>query len=196
MPTKRQIAANRLNAQKSTGPRTEQGRAAVRLNAVTHGLCARTIVLPGEDESEFLALCDDLAETYQPANRAEAILVRTMAIASWYLDRAFHIEGAVLQYELEDDEKLREKYHPGLDLYGKLAYLMQESSNGRKLSTLVRYQAHHHRIFNQALRNLERLQSQRKAEERKTDQHQTDQHRSSVRDQFCQELMRTFHYFI
>ena len=45
MATEKQFEANRLNAQKSTGPRTPEGRAAVRLNGVKHGLTAETIVL-------------------------------------------------------------------------------------------------------------------------------------------------------
>jgi hypothetical protein len=53
MATDRQIAANRLNAQKSTGPKTPEGRATVRLNSLTHGLTAKTLVLPGESEEDF-----------------------------------------------------------------------------------------------------------------------------------------------
>src|SRR5215472_18773611 len=132
MSTEKQIAANRLNAQKSTGPRTEEGRAAVRLNAVKHGLCAKTLVLPGEDEAEFQAVLNGLEETYQPANYNELILVRQMAMAAWRLDRAYHVEGAFYQYELKDDAGIRDQYHPGLDLYGKLAYMLQDESNGRR----------------------------------------------------------------
>ena len=53
MPTDRQLAANKRNAQKSTGPKTPEGRAAVRLNGVKHGLNAETLVLPGEANSDF-----------------------------------------------------------------------------------------------------------------------------------------------
>ena len=48
MLTDRKIEANRQNAQHSTGPSTPEGRAAVRLNGLKHGLCAETIVVPGE----------------------------------------------------------------------------------------------------------------------------------------------------
>ena len=49
--TAAQIEANRRNAQKSTGPKTERGKARAKLNAIKHGLTARTImsVLPQED---------------------------------------------------------------------------------------------------------------------------------------------------
>src|SRR5262249_21759098 len=163
MSTERQIAANRLNAQKSTGPRTDEGRAAVRLNAVKHGLCARTLVLPGEDEAEFQALFDDLQETHKPANRTEAMLVRQMAIAAWCLDRAYHVEGAFLHSELKDNAGIRDKYHPNLDHHGKLAYLHRDYTNRSALDHFARHQVRLERAFRQALRELDRVQAKRTA---------------------------------
>jgi hypothetical protein len=58
MPSDRQLATNKKNAQKSTGPKTPEGRVAVRLNGVKHGLTAATLVLPGESESDFESLLD------------------------------------------------------------------------------------------------------------------------------------------
>jgi hypothetical protein len=70
MATEKQFEANRLNAQKSTGPRTPEGRAAVRLNGVTHGLTAETIVLKGESEADFTNLLNSLeARSRQVAGR-------------------------------------------------------------------------------------------------------------------------------
>ncbi len=81
MATAKQTAANRLNAQKSTGPRTPQGRAAVRLNGVTHGLTAKTLVLKGESESDFKALFESLAAEYEPETPTEETLVADLAMA-------------------------------------------------------------------------------------------------------------------
>jgi hypothetical protein len=58
MASEKQFEANRQNAQKSTGPKTPEGRAAVRLNGVKHGLTAETIVLKGESEADFTAMLD------------------------------------------------------------------------------------------------------------------------------------------
>ena len=58
MTSNKQLAANRLNAQKSTGPRTDKGKAVTKYNALRHGLLAQDVVLPGENESAF----DDLYE--------------------------------------------------------------------------------------------------------------------------------------
>ena len=53
MTTEAQVLANRSNAQKSTGPRTPEGKAAVAQNAVQHGLLAQEVVIKGEDPQEF-----------------------------------------------------------------------------------------------------------------------------------------------
>jgi hypothetical protein len=66
MSTQKQIAANRQNAQKSTGPKTPEGRAAVRLNGVTHGLTAQTLILKGETESDFDSLLASSQAEYSP----------------------------------------------------------------------------------------------------------------------------------
>src|ERR1035438_7418764 len=55
MSTKRQTAANRRNARKSTGPKTRPGKATASMNALHHGLRARTVVLPGENREDFVA---------------------------------------------------------------------------------------------------------------------------------------------
>ncbi len=71
MATLKQFQANRRNAQKSTGPKTPEGKAAVSMNALRHGLRARTVVLPGENREEFTQLCDDLEVEWSPESRTE-----------------------------------------------------------------------------------------------------------------------------
>ena len=53
MTSEKQRKANRQNAKKSTGPRTEDGKASTSQNALKHGLLARDAVLPGEDPADF-----------------------------------------------------------------------------------------------------------------------------------------------
>src|ERR1700730_17807282 len=87
MATLKQIEANRRNALKSTGPKTPQGKAAVSLNSLRHGLRARTVVLPGEDRQEFYRLCEDLEAEWQPLTRTEQFYLEQMAVAQWKLTR-------------------------------------------------------------------------------------------------------------
>lgn len=85
--TEKQLDANRRNAQKSTGPKTLEGKAVVRLNALRYGLRARSILLPGENPEEYHQLCADLESGWQPQNRTEQLLVEQMAVAQWKLAR-------------------------------------------------------------------------------------------------------------
>jgi hypothetical protein len=78
MATLKQIEANRRNALKSTGPKTPEGKAAVSMNALKHGLRARTIVLPNENIEEFHQLCDDLEAEWTPQSRTEQFYVEQM----------------------------------------------------------------------------------------------------------------------
>src|SRR5271155_983507 len=100
MSSQAQIDANRLNAQKSTGPRTPQGRAAVRLNGVTHGLTAQTLVLKGESESDFKALFDSLEAEYEPQTPTEESLVAQLAMATWRLRRVYNMEAGYFNARL------------------------------------------------------------------------------------------------
>jgi hypothetical protein len=87
MATLKQIDANRRNALRSTGPRTPEGKAAVSMNALKHGLRARTVVLPSENAEEFHQLCDDLEAEWQPQSRSEQFYVEQMAVSQWKLNR-------------------------------------------------------------------------------------------------------------
>ena len=110
MATEKQIEANRRNAQKSTGPRTLEGKAAVRLNALRHGMHARTVVLPGENRQEFNDLCDVLEAEWQPRTATELFYLEQMAVSQWKLTRmevgeadVYHeVTGAKTQIPLLD----------------------------------------------------------------------------------------------
>jgi hypothetical protein len=88
MATKKQIAANRRNARKCTGPKSPQGKAASSMNNLRHGLRARTVILRGEKQEDFDEIHDGLQDQYQPQNPAEQHLVDQAAIAQWKLVRA------------------------------------------------------------------------------------------------------------
>jgi hypothetical protein len=87
MATLKQFEANRRNAQNSTGPKTPEGKAAVSMNSLRHGLRARTVVLPGENREEFNQLCDDLEVEWHPQSRTEQFYVEQMAVSQWKLTR-------------------------------------------------------------------------------------------------------------
>ena len=96
MDTQRQIEANRRNAQKSTGPRTEAGRARSRLNAVTHGL-SRTLPAPASAEPLVLPLAQAIAGTGVTGPSAlawaEQIAVESLTLLAIRRQRAALLAG-------------------------------------------------------------------------------------------------------
>lgn len=98
MATESQIAANQLNALRSTGPRSPEGKESSSQNAIKHGLTARkAVVLPDEKEDEFLALRQSLRAQYAPLDPLRQILVDTLAANLWRLQRVPHFEAMLLQ---------------------------------------------------------------------------------------------------
>ena len=91
-----QAAINRAHAQHSTGPRTEAGKHRSSLNALTHGLTAKSVVVPTEAEAQYQQLCHKFFDEYKPATATEATLVQLLADTSWRLNRILQLEDAVL----------------------------------------------------------------------------------------------------
>ena len=102
MATAAQIEADRLNAQKSTGPKTERGKARAKLNAIAHGMTARTImpVLPQEDPKELEDRTQHAITAMKPRNPLELDLVCRAVRLSWALDRAERAETAHLGHQV------------------------------------------------------------------------------------------------
>ena len=104
--TEKQLRANRRNAKRSTGPRSDQGKRRVARNAITHGVFARELLLPDENREQFLELRDGLIDSVKPQNALELTLVDQMFAAQWKVLRAQRAERAL--HELQR-EALRER---------------------------------------------------------------------------------------
>src|SRR4051794_822910 len=85
--SERKLRANRANAARSTGPRTNAGKAASAMNAVRHGLTAQTALLAGEREAELRALARQLRAGLGPAYGAESVLVERIVAVEGKLRR-------------------------------------------------------------------------------------------------------------
>ena len=89
-----QLAANRQNAQHSTGPTSEAGKARVGLNAVKTGLTGRTILLTVEEAPAYETLMNDLQQAHEPVGILEQSLVQSLVDITWRLDRIPGLEYA------------------------------------------------------------------------------------------------------
>ena len=112
MTTNARIKANRKNAKKSTGPRTEDGKARVAKNALKHGLLARDTVLPGEDPADFDRQLSALEADLQPANSLEFELVRQIADSQWRMRRLTRLETGFIAAAVDETRRLTKKYRP------------------------------------------------------------------------------------
>ncbi len=150
----RRIAANRANAQRSTGPRTSEGKARSAQNALKHGLFARPLAFAaeplGEARVEFDALLAELAEHHDPQGPEEALLVERIASAWWLLGRL----------TAQGQRRLRELLDEGAD---PLAALKESEGTGPAEARLERSLMRMHR-------NLAFLQKWRGDREQRSEQ--------------------------
>ena len=159
--TRAQIKANRNNAKKSTGPRTEEGKTRVSKNALKHGLLARDTVLPGEDPADFDRQLSALEADIHPANSLEFELVRQIADAQWRMRRLTRLETGFLAAAVDDQRRHMEKrrpdeLRPGYD--GETLLLGSAMLDRTQAFVhLARYDGHLSRRFFRAVKQLSDL---------------------------------------
>jgi hypothetical protein len=119
MATLMQIEANRANALKSTGPKTEGGKRRVSQNALKHGVLSQRLVLQDENPEEFQALVDDLHSALRPIGTLELMLVEKIAVAFWRQRRLVRAESAGIELQRRmDRHSNRDKIEAALGMRG------------------------------------------------------------------------------
>src|SRR5260370_4258269 len=157
MLSDRKIEANRQNAQHSTGPNTTEGRNAVRLNGLKPGLCAETIVVPGEDPAKFEAMLEAYRAEYQPAPPSAELLVRKVAMADWRLLRLHRIEASFHTIRHKELELSRRLDDIQCDNDGRLAFIdWMDAGPKSLLANLHRYEIRLERSAKNARQELHR----------------------------------------
>jgi hypothetical protein len=175
----KQIAANRANAARSTGPRTPEGKANSARNGRRHGFTASTFaVVRLEDLQEIAYLKADLVAAYQPANSQELFALERMALAQQTIRRAARLESGLFTTCL--NEILDSNDQPFMPMSNALAgdgdieitraqnrnYFLAEgfhrlSRQSNSWSLFLRYQAQSERQYRRAVEEFERLKAQR-----------------------------------
>ena len=157
------LAANRANAQKSTGPVTPEGKAKSALNGLVHGLRAETVVLPGEDAAAFEAVRQEFSDEHQPQTATEYHLIDTMATSRWTLKRAQRQENAVLTQRMRDALAQCDPTDKKACAETREVAMFDGTKEG---ALRLRYMTAQDNIFNRALRNLMSLRRLRLREEK------------------------------
>jgi hypothetical protein len=141
MTTPNKQAANAQNAKLSTGPRTDEGKAASSRNALKHGLTATEVVLAPGQEAEFEAYRDDLRQDLGPQGAAEMEIFNRAIHAGWNLRRIREMESAMMREGILDP-------------------LLDESETAL-LDRIYRYYPMFERLYARALAELRTLQTNR-----------------------------------
>ena len=162
MASQLQLEANRRNAQFSTGPKTPEGKAAVRLNALRHGLTAQHAVVETERKAEFQEIQQSFEDHYQPVGPSETLFVQQMVMAAWRLGRLRGMETGLFNRLLHEEEgDLRRLNNPTRHDQHAFVFVRDAREVGA-FTTLARYETRSERSFYRALHELERLQAARR----------------------------------
>ena len=162
MTSARKAEANRQNALKSTGPKTPEGKTAIRLNAVKHGLLAEEILLPGEDEDALRKLGERLRTELQPVGELENMLVDRIISAHWRLRRVGRVEAGIFTYQYYATFSAAREMEANTTTLG-IAFV-KDTNESNAFSKLSRYETAVERSLFKALHELQRLQAARQAE--------------------------------
>src|SRR3990172_5729351 len=98
MSTKKQIQANRLNAKRSTGPRSPEGKATVAQNPLKCGVFSKQILLDGESKKEFETLTMEFYEQFRPEGFLERLFCERAVATAWRLSRVTQMETMLINY--------------------------------------------------------------------------------------------------
>ena len=177
-PSPKQVAANRANAARSTGPRTAEGKTASAQNARKHGFTAsKFIVVKLEDLNSLANLRDDAVAAYQPQNSQELFAVERIALAQHALLRCAAVEAGLFTDAMNQiiafgdgtpKTIVSDALHDGIDAStsqnrslcaAKGFERIAQQSDAWKL--FLRYQAQTERLFRRAIEEFERLKALR-----------------------------------
>ena len=151
MASPKQIAANRRNAQKSTGPTSDQGKQTVAQNNFRHGLRGKFRVLDDiENPYEYEAFLDRLIADEKPVGEAELALVVKMAETTWLSKRALALQADSFRRDPDADDPK----------HGPSAITIDHH-----LERFVRYQAAQDRAYARASSELQKRKKERRLAE-------------------------------
>ncbi|MHB9024137.1 MAG: hypothetical protein ACYC7E_08165, partial [Armatimonadota bacterium] len=173
MISKRKRLANLRNAQKSTGPRTPQGKAKSSQNAIKHGFFARATLLPQEDRALFTDFARAMRHDLMPVGALEEVYAAQIIVGAWRMQRQARIEAGVFSEFLENARKAMDynnehHYDPNYPLVfdesevGVWGHAFTfYNGKGEPFEKLIRYQTLVSREFHRAVHDLQRLQAAR-----------------------------------
>jgi hypothetical protein len=163
--SEKKLLANRQNAQRSTGPRTADGKRAASQNAVTHGLLSRDVLLPDEDGGALNTLRAELIAELAPAGTLETMWVDIVVACLWKWRRLNRLEHGTFVFHQNENSEHARLFPPTRPLAAAehlALVLVRDTNHGDQLGKLARYEAMLERRLVRVLHELERLQAARR----------------------------------
>jgi len=146
MSSLRRLLSNRANGRLSRGPVTPEGKRSSSQNALRHGLLAKCIVLPAENEEAFHQLFQQYVERFAPVDGFELGLLEEMAASYWRMRRAWAIEKTDLAEAIDSQP-------PG-DQASRITAAFRQLASSPEIPLLHRYETRLHLMFQRAFQNL------------------------------------------
>ena len=153
MISEKQLEANRRNAQRSTGPRTGEGKERSSRNNLRHGLTGHINILPTEDREAHDAFCNELSDSLKPETPMERQLALSIAEDSWRLNRARAIENNMFALGHEGERR---------ELQTALADARTFQTQANQFQLLTIYEQRINRNLQRNLKQLQELQAERR----------------------------------
>ncbi|HEX4231537.1 MAG TPA: hypothetical protein VHZ07_22905 [Bryobacteraceae bacterium] len=162
--TPARLAANRANAQLSTGPKSETGKAKSSQNALKTALTGRTVLLPEDDAGRYENHLSQYKKAYQPVGERECELVQSLADTTWRLDRIPGLEEAIYargctEFAAEVSDLDPRSRSASLHMRTYLAY-------ERQLRNLNLQEMRLHRLREKLIAEIKLLQKEREQKEK------------------------------
>jgi len=167
MTSEKQIRANRENAKKSTGPKTDATKELTKMNALRHGLTGQVNLMPDEDREAHDKFCAAIVESLAPEGALEIQFAQSIAEDNWRANRARAIETnmfAVGNLTVAETANGPDLGHPEINAAVTAAEVFSVAAN--KFQLLSLYMQRTNRDMQKTLDRLTALQTGRKARQR------------------------------
>jgi hypothetical protein len=157
-----QLAANRANAQHSTGPTSIEGRKRSSQNALRHGITAQTTIMTEEDRIHHDEFCANMLATLAPVGAVETFLASSAAEEAWRSNYArAQCDNIVAIGHFDGTGDIYDTDHP--EIHTAITSARTVRDYAKTLELLSLYEQRIHRSFEKFLEKLEKLQAERKA---------------------------------
>ncbi len=161
MISEKQLEANRRNAQRSTGPRTEEGKKASALNARRHNLTGQVTAMTDADRIMHDAFSASIVESLSPEGAMETQLAQRIATDSWRLNRISAVEDNL--FALGHAAKSDETETEDPEIHAALTAAKVYKAESKQLQLLTLYEQRINRNLQKNVATLQALQAARLA---------------------------------